>query len=78
MDFRPGRPSGDYLMFGEGQHSCFGTAIATLELAYTAKALLKLDGLHEVSPLQKGTGVPGSFFPSSYPVAVTPKSSRPG
>jgi Dyp-type peroxidase family len=78
MDFRPGRAAGDYLMFGEGQHNCFGTALATLELTYTAKALLKLDGLHEVSPLQKGTGVPGSFFPGSYPVAVTSIPSRPG
>ncbi len=70
--FRPGRPAWSYVMFGEGQHTCFGAAIGTLLLTYAAKALLKLDGLHQVAPLQVGTGLPNQFYPGTYLVGVAP------
>jgi Dyp-type peroxidase family len=72
LTFRPGRPSWNYVMFGEGQHTCFGAAIGTLLLTYAGKALLKLPGLHEAGTLQVGVGVPGQFYPGRYLVAVAP------
>jgi hypothetical protein len=61
-------------MFGEGQYSCSGAAIGILLLTYAGKALLQLDGLHEVAPLTKGTGVPAEFYPVAYPVAISDES----
>jgi cytochrome P450 len=72
LEFRPGRPSSNYVMFGEGQHTCFGAAIGKLLLTYAAKPLLKLDGLREVSPMAPGSGMPGQFYPGSYVVGFTP------
>lgn len=72
QEFRPGRPSWSYLMFGEGQHTCVGAAIGQLLLTYSAKALLKLRDLHQVSPLASGAQPPSSFYPGSYILGFTP------
>jgi cytochrome P450 len=71
LEFRPGRPASSYVLFGEGQHTCFGAAIGKLLLTYAAKPLLKLAGLHEVSPMARGNGMPGQFYPGSYVVGFT-------
>lgn len=71
LTFRPGRPAYNYVMFGEGRHTCFGTAIGTMLLAYSGKALLRLNGLHEVAPMKSGTGVPNQFYPGTYEVSTS-------
>lgn len=69
LTFRTDRPAGTYMMFGEGMHTCFGTAIATMILGAVGQALFALDDLHEVSPMQPGVGIPGEFYPGSYLLA---------
>lgn len=71
MEFRPGRPAWSYLMFGEGQHTCVGAAIGKLLLTYSAKALLRLPNLHQVTPMKSGVGMPASFYPGTYVVGYT-------
>ncbi|MEP6624460.1 MAG: cytochrome P450, partial [Acidimicrobiia bacterium] len=68
--FRPGRSPSNYVMFGEGMHTCFGTATATMLLGAVGLALFKLPGLHEVAPMTPGQGIPGTYYPGRYPVAV--------
>jgi cytochrome P450 len=72
LEFRPGRPSSNYVLFGEGQHTCFGAAIGKLLLTYSLKPLLKLGGLREVSPMTRGSGMPGQFYPGGYVIGFTP------
>ncbi len=70
LTFRTDRPASTYMMFGEGMHTCFGTAIATMILGSVGRALFALDGLHQVSPMVTGTGIPGQFYPGSYMLAT--------
>lgn len=57
-------------MYGEGRHTCFGSAIATMILGSVGRALFVLDGLREVSPMASGVGLPGQFYPDRYMVAT--------
>jgi Dyp-type peroxidase family len=66
MTFRPGRPLDTYMMFGEGKHTCFGTAIGMMILTSVGSALFSLDGLHQVSPVANGTAFPSSGYPATY------------
>ena len=70
LTFRTDRPAGTYMMFGEGMHTCFGTAIATMILGSVGRALFALDGLRQVSPMTSGTGIPGQFYPGRYVLAT--------
>lgn len=70
LTFRTDRPASTYMMFGEGMHTCFGTAIATMILGSVGRALFALDDLHEVSPMTTGVGIPGQFYPDSYLLAT--------
>ncbi|WP_051062666.1 cytochrome P450 [Ilumatobacter nonamiensis] len=71
-EFRPGRPSSNYLMFGEGQHSCFGTATALMFLRSAGLHLFALPGLKQVSPMTPGTGTPGAYYPGEYMLICEP------
>jgi cytochrome P450 len=44
-EFRTDRPDRDYIHFGYGQHTCFGSRINEIVLPAVFKSLLSLDGL---------------------------------
>lgn len=70
MQFDPGRDESCYVMFGEGMHKCFGTAIATMFLTAVGKSLLSIDGLECVGAGTPGSGVANKFYPASLPLAI--------
>ncbi len=70
MDFDVTRDESCYVMFGEGMHKCFGTAIATMFLTSVGKALLAIDGLTIAGPPTSGTGLANQFYPGSLPLAI--------
>ncbi|WP_053179855.1 cytochrome P450 [Pseudomonas kilonensis] len=43
--FRPGRPSGDYLLFGGGRHTCFGAHINRVQISAICRSVLRRKGL---------------------------------
>jgi cytochrome P450/deferrochelatase/peroxidase EfeB len=67
--FDPTHPVSNYLVFGRGQHVCFGTAIAVAMLSAVGKALFGRPGLVTAVRPQQGTGFPGEFYPSTFPAA---------
>ena len=75
MTFRPGRPAENYMMFGEGMHTCFGTAIATMIITSVGKALFSLEGLHAVSTMANGVSFPASGYPASYLLSTSTSTS---
>ncbi|HMW02255.1 MAG TPA: cytochrome P450, partial [Acidobacteriota bacterium] len=48
-EFRPNRPSSNYIHFGYAQHRCLGEYIAQVQLRETVKRVLLLKGLHKVT-----------------------------
>jgi cytochrome P450 len=71
-EFRPGRPSSNYLMFGEGQHTCFGTAVALMFLRSAGMHLFSIPGLSQVGAKKSGTGTPGYYYPGEYILTTAP------
>lgn len=43
--FRPGRPAGDYLLFGSGRHTCFGAHINRVQISAICRSVLRRKGL---------------------------------
>lgn len=64
--FRTDRSLSTYVLFGEGMHTCFGTAIAEMFLVAVGRSLLKIGGLRQLTPVVPGTGVPAGFYPDTY------------
>jgi hypothetical protein len=60
------------VMFGEGLHKCFGTAIATMFLTSVGRALLEIDGLTIAGEPSSGSGVANQFYPGRLPLAIVP------
>ncbi len=72
MVFDPHRDESCYVMFGEGLHKCFGTAIATMFLTSVGRALLEIDGLTIAGKPTSGSGVANQFYPGRVPLAIVP------
>ena len=70
--FDPHRDESCYVMFGEGLHKCFGTAIATMFLTSVGRALLEIDGLTIAGEPSSGSGVANQFYPGRLPLAIVP------
>lgn len=67
-DFRPGRDSGAYLVFGHGIHWCIGSRIARVQIAECFKALFARANVRRVSG-RGGRLVRRGAFPDALHVA---------
>ena len=67
MEFREGRPDYQYLLFGWGQHRCFGKFISQVQITEIVRSLLVLDNLRR-APGAEGELHYEGFFPKSFTV----------
>jgi cytochrome P450 len=67
QEFREGRPDYQYLLFGWGQHRCFGKFISQVQITEIVRSLLVLDNLRR-APGPEGALVYEGFFPKSFTV----------
>jgi cytochrome P450 len=66
-EFREGRPDYQYLLFGWGQHRCFGKFISQVQITEIVRSLLVLDNLRR-APGAEGELHYEGFFPKSFTV----------
>ncbi len=66
-EFREGRPEYQYLLFGWGQHRCFGKFISQVQITEIVRSLLVLDNLRR-APGAEGELHYEGFFPKSFVV----------
>lgn len=66
-EFREGRPDYQYLLFGWGQHRCFGKYISQVQITEIVRSLLVLDNLRR-APGAEGELHYEGFFPKSFTV----------
>ncbi len=66
-EFREGRPEYQYLLFGWGQHRCFGKFISQVQITEIVRSLLVLENLQR-APGAEGELHYEGFFPKSFTV----------
>lgn len=71
-EFRLDRPDYVYMHYGVGLHTCFGRHINDAQIPAIVKAVLKLDGLRRLEPMQSV-----GPFPVSLKVAFDTGDGRP-
>jgi cytochrome P450 len=71
-EFRPGRPSEDYLHFGFGHHTCLGDQVSSVVIPETVRALVRLPGLRRDKGPEGRPDFAGGPFPESFTVRFDP------
>jgi cytochrome P450 len=68
LEFQPGRPVSNYMLFGYGMHWCAGVFIAQAQITQTFKALLMQPKLCRAGALQLRGGFPHRLLVAFRPV----------
>ena len=66
--FRIDRPDHDFMLFGQGMHTCLGQMIGEVLLTEAARVVLRLPNIRRADGpeghVQNGTGLPGGGYPA--------------
>jgi cytochrome P450 len=68
LEFRPGRPASNSMLFGYGMHWCVGAFIAQAQITQTFKALVARPKLERAGELQRRGGFPNRLLVKFRPV----------